>query len=472
MASGSRETTLILKVDPVAPEGRAWLIVEESGQPSRWVEIGDQPLLVGSGKGCQVVLADPHVSSRHAELVRTSDGVLLRDLGSRNGTRVANISVKEAVLSTGAEITVGTTRLRFEMGGELGDLGRLAHEPVRDDELAGVPSRFGGAVGSSIAMRRLFALLGRIGPTNLTVTLTGETGTGTDVLAHAIHHVSPRASEAFVVFDCAAAQPSLIESELFGHEKGAFTSAITARAGVFERAHRGTLFIDEIGEMPVDLQPKLLRALDSRQIQRLGGHGPRPFDVRIIAATNRDLAKLVEAGAFRQDLYFRLSTAILQVPPLRDHLDDLTDLVAHLLAEEGRSLTVSPTALAVLRDHRWPGNVRELKNVIHAAAALAPGPLLNVKDLALFQPTRPGGQGMLADGQSTLPSAQPPGIATSNSSGAPGPGQSLREQEKAAIQQALDAHGGNRTRAARSLGIAISTLYTKIKKYCLNSDDD
>jgi DNA-binding NtrC family response regulator len=459
MASGSRETTLILKTEPLPRESRAWLIVDVPGQPSRSVEIGATPLVLGSGKACDLVLADPHVSNRHAELFRTADGVSLRDLGSSNGTRVSNILVKEAVLSSGAEIRVGTTTLYFEMGGELGNLGRLAHDPVREDELVAARSGFGGAVGSSLAMRKLFALLGRLAPTNLTVTLTGETGTGKDVLAHAIHRVSLRSREPFVVFDCAAAQPSLIESELFGHEKGAFTGAVAARPGVFERANRGTLFIDEIGEMPLDLQPKLLRALDSRQVQRLGGRGAEPFDVRIIAATNRNLAKLVEAGAFRQDLYFRLSTAILQVPPLREHLDDLPDLIAHFLAQEGKRLTVSPAALALLRGHHWPGNVRELKNAIHAAAALSRGPELNVKDLVLFQPT--GGAG-----------GQPPTSSMPDPPSAPSSGQSLREQEKAAIQQALQAHGGNRTRAARSLGIAISTLYTKIKKYCLNDDSE
>ena len=457
MATGPRDTTLILQAEPASRKAAAWLIVEQSGQPIRSIEIGSTPLLVGSGSDCAVILKDPHVSNRHVELARTSAGVVVRDLGSRNGTRVANIAVKEVVLSSEAEITVGTTKLRLDLGGELrelGGLGRLARETVRDDELSGVPARFGDAVGSSATMRKLFALLGRIAPSNLTVTLLGETGTGKDVLAHAIHNVSPRAGGPFVVFDCAAVQPSLIESELFGHERGAFTGAVSARVGVFERAHRGTLFIDEIGEMPLDLQPKLLRALEDRKVQRLGGAGERPFDVRIVAATNRDLGKQVESGSFRQDLYFRLSTAILRVPPLRDHLDDIPDLVAHFLAQEKKSLTVTPWALASLRNHPWPGNVRELKNVIHAAAALANGSELDVKDLVFFE----------AAGGAT------PSVAPTSTGVATG-GQSLKEQEKAAIQNALQAHGGNRTHAARSLGIAISTLYTKIKKYCLDSDD-
>jgi DNA-binding NtrC family response regulator len=457
--TGPREDTLILKTDSLAPDVGAWIVIDLQGQSSRWIEIGDEPLVVGTGKECAITLDDPHVSNRHAELFRTSVGIVLRDLGSSNGTRIANIAIKEAVLSSGTEITVGTTKLRFEMGGEVGNLSRLAHEPVRDDELAFVPARFGGAVGSSLSMRRIFALLGRLAPTDLTITLVGETGTGKDVLARAIHDISPRASAPFVVFDCAAAPHSLIESDLFGHEKGAFTSAMTARTGVFERAHRGTLFIDEIGEMPLDLQPKLLRALEERQVQRLGGGGARPFDVRIIAATNRNLHSQVEAGAFRQDLFFRLSTAILSVPPLRDHVDDIPDLIAHFLAQMGRSLTVTPPALALLRAHDWPGNVRELKNVINAAAALARDSQLDVKDLVLFQQRHNTG-------------ATPTFVPVTTSSAAIAAGQSLQAQEKAAIQQALQAHGGNRTHAARSLGIAISTLYTKIKKYCLNKDDD
>jgi DNA-binding NtrC family response regulator len=461
MATGPRETTLILQAEPAPAKAAAWLHVEKPGQPSRSFEIGSTPLLVGSGSDCTIVLDDPHVSSRHAELAWSPAGIVVRDLGSRNGTRVANIAVKEVVLSSEAEITVGTTKLRLDLGGELvelGGLGLLAREPVRDEDLSGVPARFGGAVGSSATMRKLFALLGRVAPSNLTVTLVGETGTGKDVLAHAIHEASPRADGPFVVFDCAAAQPSLIESELFGHEKGAFTGAVSARVGVFERAHHGTLFIDEIGEMPLDLQPKLLRALEARKVKRLGGAGERLFDVRIVAATNRDLGKQVEAGRFRQDLYFRLSAAILRVPPLRDHLEDIADLVAHFLVQEKKSLVVTPSALAALRSHPWPGNVRELKNVVHAAAAMASGTELDVKDLVFFETA--GAPTVLAP------------ATVAGSAGVAIVGSSLKEQEKAAIQHALQAHGGNRTHAARSLGIAISTLYTKIKKYCLDSDDD
>ena len=469
-----REKTRILKAEPAAPPaGGAWLVVEVPGGTDRWTEIAEQPLVVGSGADCQVQVDDPHVSHHHAELSRAPGGVLLRDLGSSNGTRVANIAIKEVVLSSGADIVVGTTRLRFELGGEGGIPARLMREPVRDDELGDVLPRFGAAVGTAPVMRRLFALLGRIAPTELTITLIGETGTGKDVLAHAIHEASARREAPFVVFDCAAVPPSLIESELFGHEKGAFTGAVAARVGVFERAHGGTLFIDEIGELPLDLQPKLLRALEQRQVQRLGAGSPQSVDVRIIAATNRDLSAAVEAGKFRQDLFFRLSTAVLQVPPLRERPDDLPELVAHFLTTMGRQLSVTPAALALLRAHAWPGNVRELKNAIASAAALATGPDLDVKDLVFLRagaglpPLRAGaGLPPLRD---TFKGSEP-AIAASAPSRVPGG--SLQAQERLAIQRALQEHGGNRTHAARALGIATSTLYTKLKKYGLASDGE
>jgi transcriptional regulator with PAS, ATPase and Fis domain len=471
----ARVKTRILKEDSLqssrSAEGApAWLVVEAEGQSGRWIQIGDQPVVVGSGAGCAIHLDDPHVSFNHAELTRTPSGAVLRDLGSSNGTRVANIAIKEAVLSSGAEIVVGTTRLRFEMGDKSGDLARLVREPVGEEEVRGVPSRFGAAVGASEVMRRLFALLGRIAPTDLTITLIGETGTGKDVLAHAVHAASPRRDAPFVVFDCAAVPPSLIESQLFGHEKGAFTGAVSARSGVFERAHGGTLFIDEIGELPLDLQPKLLRALEQRQVQRLGSDAAQPFDARIIAATNRNLTAQVEAGAFRQDLFFRLSTAVLQVPPLRDRVGDLPALVAHFLTQARRSPAVTPAALALLQSHDWPGNVRELKNVIGSAAALATGGSsapLDVKDLLFLRPgTYTPPRRDVAPAPQPLPSASGSGPIIGM------PGGSLQAQERLAIQRALKEHDGNRTRAARALGIATSTLYTKLKKYGLDTGDE
>src|SRR5207245_7410418 len=200
---------------------------------------------------------------------------------------------------------------------------------------------------------------------DLTVTLIGETGTGKDVVARAMHRESPRAKQAFVVFDCGAVAPNLIESELFGHEKGAFTGAVAERAGAFERAHGGTLFLDEVGELLLELQPKLLRALEHRAVRRVGGSEEIAVDVRIVAATNRNLEADVKAGKFREDLYFRLSVVTLQIPPLRERREDLPLLSRAILAQLGKAdLLVAPETMHVLESYDWPGNVRELRNVL------------------------------------------------------------------------------------------------------------
>jgi two-component system response regulator GlrR len=437
--------TLSLNVASLTPEGSAWLIIATPSGASRTVVIGNDPVLLGSADTCAVPIDDPHVSRQHAEICRTPEGIVLRDLGSRNGTLVGNVAVKEAVLTSGLEIKIGTTTLRFEMGGEAGRLGHLAHDPVRDEELAEAPTRFGAAIGTSPPLRRVFALLGRLAPTDLTIMLIGETGTGKDVLARAVHENSARAQGPFGIFDCGAVAPNLIESELFGHVKGAFTGAVAERQGAFERANGGTLFLDEIGELPLDLQPKLLRVLEQRHLRRVGGGEDRPVDARIIAATNRDLETQVREGAFRQDLFFRLSMAVLHVPPLRERAEDLPLLIDHFIAETGRSMTVAPETLELLRRYEWPGNVRELKNAVTAAVTIADGDVLAPRHLIFFRP------------QKRRPSIPKFLLA----------GQSLEALEKAAIGQTLRQFDGNRTKAARALGIAASTLYEKIKKYDL-----
>lgn len=299
-----------------------------------------------------------------------------------------------------------------------------------------------GSVGIAGVMRDVLVLIGRLAPTDLTVTLTGETGTGKDVFAHRVHERSRRAAGPFVVFDCGAVPPNLIESELFGHERGSFTGAHAEYAGAFERADGGTLFIDEIGELPLELQPRLLRALDNRSVRRVGGTRDRRVDVRIVAATNRDLAALAASKAFRHDLYFRLATAIVRLPPLRERLEDLPALVSQLLSDLGRErVVVSDATLDVLRNHPWPGNIRELKNGLSYALAFADSGLIEPSHLRLDAPT--AGAGVLE----TLPLA----------------GHSLKNLEKTAIRQTLLQTHGNKERAARSLGIALSTLYEKLK---------
>jgi transcriptional regulator with PAS, ATPase and Fis domain len=290
----------------------------------------------------------------------------------------------------------------------------------------------------------LFATLRRLAPTHITLTVTGETGTGKDVLAHAIHDASPRAAGPFVVFDCGAVPAALVETELFGHQRGAFTGAHAEHEGAFERAQGGTLFLDEIGELPLDLQPRLLRALENRNIRRVGGTRDTPIDVRIVAATNRDLPALVASKSFRQDLYFRLAAAVVNLPPLRERTGDLPILVPRLLESLGHGdVRISEAAYKLLGTHAWPGNVRELKNVLACALTLVDAGVLEGHHLHIASHSSDHGTGYRL----------PPG------------GQTLASVEEAAIRQTLAVTHGNKAQAARLLGIASSTLYEKLRKY-------
>jgi DNA-binding NtrC family response regulator len=307
-------------------------------------------------------------------------------------------------------------------------------------------TRFGG-VGASASspMQRVFDALAKLAVTEVTLALVGETGTGKDVLANAVHARSPRSGGPFVIFDCGAVAPNLIESEMFGHERGSFTGAVSAHPGACERAHGGTLFLDEIGELPLGLQPRLLRLLESRRVRRVGGTHDKPIDIRVIAATHRDLPAEVCAGRFRQDLYFRLAGAVVPVPPLRSRLQDLSLLVPQLLTDLGSGhLRVSSDALDVLAAQRWPGNVRELKNALAYALAFVEGDTLEPAHLSLLSAERPT--------ESPLDA-----LALG--------GQTLESVERAAIKQTLAQLGGNKSLAARALGIATSTLYQKLKKH-------
>jgi DNA-binding NtrC family response regulator len=302
---------------------------------------------------------------------------------------------------------------------------------------------FGKISAASAAMGEVFAILRRLARTDVTLTLLGETGTGKDVTAHAVHDASARASAPFVVFDCGSVPPNLVESELFGHERGAFTGAHAEHEGAFERARGGTLFLDEIGELPLELQPRLLRALDSHAIRRVGGTKDRATNVRIVAATNRDLAALVEAKQFRQDLYFRLAAAVVPLPALRDRLEDLPLLVPQLLADLGRGFVHVPDATyEQLAAHRWPGNVRELKNVLAYALAFVDAGVLEPAALRFA----------------------PAAAAASALERLPLGGQSLATLEQVAIKQTLALTRGNKVQAAKLLGIASSTLYEKLKR--------
>jgi two-component system response regulator HydG len=314
-----------------------------------------------------------------------------------------------------------------------------------------VQTRYGlpGIIARSPEMQRVLALVARVAPSDATVLIQGESGTGKELIAKAIHQASPRASHAFVAVNCAALPEPLLESEIFGHVKGAFTGAVAAKRGLLEEAQGGTFFLDEIGEMPPSLQVKLLRALQEREIRRVGATQPIVLDVRIVAATNRDLAQAIRDGRFREDLYYRLNVVPVALPPLRERREDIPVLAEHFLSRaserHGRALRLAPAATARLLSYAWPGNVRELENAIERASILANGELVSPEDLP---PHIASGVGL--GPVPTLPAQQ-----------------NLAEVEKAHILQTLERCGWNHSRAAEALGIGRTTLWRKLKEYGL-----
>jgi transcriptional regulator with PAS, ATPase and Fis domain len=401
------------------------------------VPVGLGEIVIGSAPDCDVVLDHPTVSRRHCALGVTERGVRLRDLGSKNGTRVGDVVIADAFVPADVDIHVGDAVVRLERGGAACV---VSLSPG---------ARFGDALGGTLPMRALFAQLERIAPSDEPVLLLGESGTGKEILARALHAVSPRAAGPFVVLDCGALPPGLAESALFGHVRGAFTGAADAQSGVLEQAHGGTLFIDELGELPLDLQPKLLRALEERQYRPVGAGAYATFDARVVAATHRDLVAGVAAGTFRQDLYYRIAVVSLRVPPLRERKDDIPLLVERFLAAQRPPRLLDDLqagTLDMLRAHDWPGNVRELRNTIARLVLLG--------DAAL--PPRSGATDA-ADGFERLLDL------------------GLREARDLVVERfegrylraKLDAHGGNVTRAADAMGVSRQFLHRLIERYRL-----
>ncbi|HEX3764357.1 MAG TPA: sigma 54-interacting transcriptional regulator, partial [Kofleriaceae bacterium] len=333
---------------------------------------------------------------------------------------------------------------------------------------------FGNIIGDSGPLREVLDKVEQVAPTNSTVLLRGETGTGKELVAHAIHINSPREEKPFVRVNCAALAPGVLESELFGHEKGSFTGALARRPGRFELADGGTLFLDEVGDLPMEVQIKLLRTLQEREFERVGGAETIKVDVRMISATNRNLEKMIEDGEFREDLYYRLNVFPINLPPLRDRLDDLGPLVTHFIAKFARRMGMTgsaPTpasaeALAKLREYNWPGNVRELENIIERAMILAKGGPLSAGHLDFGR--------RVAGHASAHPTGQTPAVAPP-SPAAPAPladdGKSLAERlldsERKEIVAAVEKSRGNIASAARTLGINRSTLYYRLRKHGL-----
>jgi DNA-binding NtrC family response regulator len=321
---------------------------------ARW-EVPVERCAIGSHPSNDLVIDDPTVSRFHCELTIAGDGVRVRDLGSRNGTLVDRVAIADGRIPNATTLVIGDSRIRVDVDSGVTE--------VAESERVS----FGAIVGTSPAMRDVFAQLDKVAATDATVLIEGETGTGKEGVAEAIHDASARAASPFVVVDCSAIPANLLEAELFGHEAGAFTGASERRIGVFEQASGGTVFLDEIGELPLDLQPKLLRALEQREVRRVGGRTSIRCDLRIVAATNRDLRAEVNRGTFRADLYFRLAVVKILLPPLRERAEDIPLLVHHLLRAVGASdATIAelttPQFLAALAAASWTGNVRELRN--------------------------------------------------------------------------------------------------------------
>ncbi len=333
-------------------------------------------------------------------------------------------------------------------------------------------------------MRQIFTLLERLAATSISVLVTGETGTGKELVARALHRASQRSRAPFVVFDCGNTDRELVRSELFGHEPGAFTGATAQRLGVFERAHGGTLFLDEIGELPLDLQPRLLRVLQEREVMRLGGSAPHHVDLRVVAASHRDLLSMVRQGLFREDLYFRLAQVAVRVPPLRERPEDIPLLAAEFLAMANAGFRLSMAATGELFRRSWRGNVRELRNCIEAAAALCQQSELRPEDLpselpASIEPVAALASTSSPQGLPTFPttaSALTPGLPLARVQTpvgfAPVPPsslvpRSLEDLERETIGLTLQSNAGNLSRTARALGIARSTLREKLRKYGL-----
>jgi DNA-binding NtrC family response regulator len=405
-------------------------------------------VVIGTHPSCDLRLSDRLVSRFHCELAVVSGQLLLRDLGSRNGTRLDDVHVREAYPRWRGRIAVGDSVL------QLTEMDRVSLDLYPD-------TTFANLVGSSVLMRRVFALLERCAASDATVLLEGETGTGKDAVAEAIHAKSDRRDQPFIVVDCGAIPAELLESELFGHEKGAFTGALAARDGAFAAASGGTLFLDEIGEMPLGLQSKLLHALEHREVKRVGATRYVPVDVRVVAATNRNLREEVNQKAFRSDLYYRLAVLQVKLPPLRDRLEDVPRLAEHFLdAIEKRSRRPTDTSFmrtpeffAELKAHQWPGNLRELRNYVERCHALREAVHLSPEgSLEAAADPAPAGNLPVVDASMPLKEARELWI---------------QELERRYLGQLLLRHDGNVREAARAAGVDRVYLYRLLWKHGL-----
>jgi DNA-binding NtrC family response regulator len=422
------------------------LVVVEGPEQGREFIMDRDIVRVGSSRSNDLAIEDETVSRNHFEIRVTEGGHLIRDLKSTNGTDVEGCRIVEAYLHPGARIGAGEVVLLFQPMREKVEVPLSPH------------NSYGRMLGRSLKMRALFHMADRVASKDTTVLITGETGTGKGLLAEEVQLASPRSDKPFVVIDCATIPTHLMETELFGHVKGAFTGAVSSRKGAFEEADHGTIFFDEIGELPLSLQPKLLRVLENREVKRVGRTESQPVDVRIIAATNRDLRAEVEAGRFREDLFFRLGVFELKIPPLRERKDDIAflakDFLRTLTGEKGRRF--GDDAIRFLGSHDWPGNVRELRNVVERVVHLVDE---NVIDAPSMMSTSITGVGPAPDSGSWG------GLGKYSF-------QKAREiAERDYLVDLLRRHGFNVSSAARTADIHRQSLHRLLRKHGIKASE-
>ncbi len=405
---------------------------------------------IGANEKNDLLLQDNTVSRFHCEIRHIGDDYLLVDHDSTNGTYVGNLRVREAFLYPNCEMLVGNSLIRFVPLVE-----EIPVYPIKR-------SHYGSLIGGSPRMRDIYGLVDKVAPSELSVVVQGETGTGKELVARALHEHSRRSRRPLVIFDCSAFPENLLESELFGHEKGAFSGAIKTHRGVFERAEGGTIFFDEVGEMSLAVQPKFLRALENGEIRRVGGERTIRVDCRVLAATNRDLETMVEEGTFRQDLYYRLAKVRLTMPALRERTEDIRMLVEHFLGLlRERQPTLQPRGFSVdaieaMQDYDWPGNVRELRNVVERSATFCEDELIALGDLPADMQARLG-----------RPPRRSPLVAEVEL------GTGLKEAkermvalfERDYLLSLLEQHNMNISRVAREAGIDRRHVYRLMRKY-------
>jgi DNA-binding NtrC family response regulator len=453
---------------------KARLVVVDGPDRGRAVVLEQPKATLGRSMICTLPLTDRSVSGTHAEIEAVETGYVLRDLNSTNGCYIGEVRVREAVVPLGTRVRMGTTTVQLDPADGVVDI------PLSSTD------RFYDLVGRSVAMRQIFAQLEKVAPSDLTVLVTGETGTGKELVARALHAASRRAKGPLVVQDCSAMPSTLVESTLFGHERGSFTGATERRVGSFEQAHGGTLFLDEVGELPLEQQAKLLRVLEQREIRRVGGDRTIPVDVRVVAATNRDLRLMVSQGTFREDLYYRLGVVTVELPPLRARREDIPLIAQSMLAQfcarnpELGPRAFSREALDRLAALPWPGNVRELRNVVERAASLADGSEITLADLApaSVDRTPPAGVPALSTkaAETVLASAQASSTALADDLTAlpfkDAKAKVLEAFEPAYLRALLARHGGNITRSAQAAGLTRYHLRELCKRYGLRSVDN